>query len=212
MWDLGPWLTVFFFPKFFLLKKKSKRCERNPPITSDLKESERTKGTKPLSIVINAITIISCLTTHILSTQHFCYTTRVNISRFPWLWLSQQSTQTHQLTPAHSQWGVSFPFFSNLFKKRLEFVPWLLHNCHGIFSKSDMNSAGKICTVQVWFCQQLQRETSQNKFTFPHSLCVYCNATRVWTDCVIQNVYISNGCHIFLISPYWCASLFQSTN
>ena len=54
---------LFSFTYFFLPKKKSKRCERKPPIISNLKykiwaHRPSIKGTKPLFIVIKAIILI----------------------------------------------------------------------------------------------------------------------------------------------------------
>jgi len=56
------WTNRFFHKHIFLPKKKSKRCERNPPIISNLKyqiwaHRPSIKGTKPLSIVLKAIII-----------------------------------------------------------------------------------------------------------------------------------------------------------
>ena len=61
--EILDWLLVVF-NVFFLSKKKSKRCERKPPINSNLKwqvwaHRLSNKGTKPLCIVIKAF--IMCL-------------------------------------------------------------------------------------------------------------------------------------------------------
>ena len=65
---------------------------------------------------------------------------------------------------------VIFLGLNNLFK--LDFVSScrLLNYCRGIFSRSDMKNCG--------FCQQLEREADWKKFTFSHSLCICCDATR----------------------------------
>ena len=56
--------TAFFFKIFFLPKKKSKRCERKPPMISNLKSKIQAhrpsiKGTKALIIIIKEIIIIT---------------------------------------------------------------------------------------------------------------------------------------------------------
>jgi len=56
--------TAFFFNIFFLPKKKSKRCERKPPMISNLKSKIQAhrpsiKGTKALIIIIKEIIIIT---------------------------------------------------------------------------------------------------------------------------------------------------------
>jgi len=56
-------MTAFFFNIFFLPKKKSKRCQRKPPIISNLNNKIRAyrpsiKGTEPPIIVLKAIIII----------------------------------------------------------------------------------------------------------------------------------------------------------
>jgi len=64
------------------------------------------------SFVINGYHIFSCPTTHILSTQHFVTQlvwTYQQESRYPWLWLSQQSTQMWSVmigTKKNTVWSV----------------------------------------------------------------------------------------------------------
>jgi len=92
------------------------------------------------------------------------------------------------------------------FKECLEFVSWLLNYCHGIFSRSDIN-------IVDFAGNRGGGDWSEEVYISTLLVCL------LWFDTCLQwlrnsNVYIrlGNGCHIFSISPCWCASLFQPTN
>ena len=121
---------------------------------------------------------------HSLALPHFYNT--VFGGKSAWLWLRQQSTQSHNVWFARTQCVLFFCFF-NLFK--VDFVSSfrLLYYCRGNFSRSDTKIAN--------FTSNLRGRLMRGSLHF-HTPYVFV-ATRFKTDCVIQNVHISNGCHIF---------------
>jgi len=82
-------------------------------------------------------------------------------------------------------------------------VSWLLHQCQGIFSRSDVNSVD-------FAGNRGEGDWSEEVCIFTLLVCLlWCDTCLEWLR--NSNVYIRNGCHIFRTIPCWCANLLQST-